>query len=259
MILDDIVAGKRQELETVKRRVTPGEIERAAKRQPPARDFAAALRGDRIRLIAEVKKASPSRGLIAPDFDPVGIARTYAENGAAAISVLTESKYFQGSLDYLVSVGRALGLRQPPLLRKDFILDPYQVYESRAAGADAILLIVAILTPGQLAELIRLAHSLSMECLVEVHSEAEVATALASPARVIGINNRDLRTFKVDLNTTRRLRSLVPSDRLVVSESGIKDRADMDRLWGWGVNAALVGETLMTAPDVGARMRELLG
>jgi indole-3-glycerol phosphate synthase len=145
------------------------------------------------------------------------------------------------------------------LLRKDFIFDPYQVYEARAASADAILLIVAILTPGQLAELIGLAHSLGIECLVEAHNEAEVKTAVASPARVIGINNRDLRTFQVDLNTTGRLRPLIPIDRLVVSESGIKGRADMEKLRGWGVNAALVGETLMTAPDVGARMRELLG
>jgi len=259
MILDDIVADKRLELEAAKRRVTPGEIEQTAKRQPPAKDFAAALRGGGIRPIAEVKKASPSRGVIAAEFDPVAIARRYARNGAAAISVLTEAKHFQGSLDHLVSISQALGEGRPGLLRKDFIFDPYQVYEARAASADAILLIVAILTPGQLAELIGLAHSLGIECLVEAHNEAEVKTAVASPARVIGINNRDLRTFQVDLNTTGRLRPLIPIDRLVVSESGIKGRADMEKLRGWGVNAALVGETLMTAPDVGARMRELLG
>ncbi len=258
MILDDIVADKRLELAATKRRLPLAQVRRAAAEQPPARDFAAALRGDGVRLIAEVKKASPSRGLIAPDFEPVAVARRYAENGAAAISVLTESRHFQGSLDNLLTIGRELGDQRPPLLRKDFIFDPYQVPESRAAGADAILLIVAILAPGRLAELIDLAHGLGMECLVEVHDEAEVKTALDSPARVIGINNRDLRTFKVDLSTTGRLRPPIPADRLVVSESGIKSRADMEQLRAWGVNAALVGETLMTAADVGATMRELL-
>jgi len=258
-ILNDIVADKRDELAAAKRRAPLGEVKRAAADQPPPKDFAAALGGVRIRVIAEVKRASPSRGLIAAEFDPVTIARRYAENGAAAISVLTESKHFQGSLEYLASVRRALGERRPPLLRKDFIIDPYQVFESRAAGADALLLIAAILDPGQLGELAGLAHTLGMKCLVEVHDEGELAAVLATPAQVIGINNRDLRTFEVSLETTGRLRPLVPADRLVVSESGIKGRADMERLQAWGVNAALVGEALMTAPDVGAKIRELLG
>ncbi len=259
MILDEIVADKRQELAAAKTRVRLADLERAAASQPPPTDFAAALRGDRIRVIAEVKRASPSRGVIATEFDPVGTAQSYAGNGAAAISVLTESKHFQGRLDYLVNIGKALGKGRPPLLRKDFIFDPYQVFESRAAGADALLLVVAILEQTRLNELIDLTHRLGMECLVEVHDEAEVERALATTAPVIGVNNRDLRTFQVDLNTTGRLRALVPGDRIVVSESGIKGRADMERLRSWRVNAALVGETLMTAPDIGARMRELTG
>lgn len=258
MILDRIIADNQQELETRKRRYPLMELQKTALRQSPPLKFAQALRGDRIRLIAEVKKASPSRGVIRHDFDPVAIARTYAANGASAISVLTETKHFQGRLSYLRKIGNKLGDIRPPLLRKDFINDPYQVYESRAYGADSLLLIVAILTPEKLVELLQLSHGLGMDCLVEVHNEDELAIALDSRAGIIGINNRDLNTFTVDISVTGRLRPLVPPDRIVVSESGIKDRSDMEMLKKWGVDAVLIGESLMSAPDIAARMKELL-
>ncbi|MFC1963948.1 indole-3-glycerol phosphate synthase TrpC [Chloroflexota bacterium] len=255
MILEKIVADKVAELAANKSaRPLAGLIEKAGK-QPPPLDMAAALRGESVKLIAEVKKASPSKGVIRADFDPVAIARLYARNGAAAISVLTETKYFQGRLDYLKAIRQAVKL---PLLRKDFITDPYQVYEARACGADAILLITAILKPGQLTELINLSRELGMSCLVEVHDEAELDTALKSGARIIGINNRDLKTFQVDLTTTQQLRTLVPPNRIVVSESGIRNRDDMKKMRQWGVNATLVGEALMSAPDIANAMKELM-
>jgi len=258
MILDDIVADKRIELVRDKAEVPLREIKaRVAQRAAPL-DFAEALRGEGVSIIAEVKKASPSKGLLCPDFNPVGLAKTFAEGGAAAISVLTEVKYFQGSLDYLLQIRGLSGLEGIPLLRKDFIFDPYQVYEARAFGADAILLIAAILEDKELESLIVLAHELGMQCLVEVHNETELARILQSSAQIIGINNRDLRTFEVDINTTQRLRSLVPSDRVVVSESGVSRREDIDKLRKWGINAALIGEALVTADDVIARLRGLL-
>ena len=258
MILDQIVADNKSELEARKRRYPLAELLRTASEQPAPLDFAAALGGERIQLIAEVKKASPSKGIIRADFNPVEIARTYAGSGAAAISVLTEAKYFQGSLDYLRDIGEALGTERPPLLRKDFISDPYQVYQARVYGADSLLLIVAILTPEKLEELFGLSQQLGMGCLVEVHNEAELEIALNSRARVIGINNRDLNTFDVDLTTTERLRPLIPKDRIVVSESGINNRADMEKLEGWDVDAVLVGEALMSATSITAKMKELL-
>jgi indole-3-glycerol phosphate synthase len=258
MILDRIVADSRQDIEARKGVFPLEAMKRAAAEQPPPLDFASALRGDRIKLIAEVKKASPSRGVIRHDFNPVEIARTYAANGASAISVLTEIKHFQGSLDYLKAIKDALGDRRIPLLRKDFIYEPYQVYESRAYGADCLLLIVAILTPEKLKELLNLSHELNMNCLVEVHNEAELEVALDSSARIIGINNRDLTTFDVDLATTGRLRPLIPKDRIVVSESGIKDSDDMKKLQKWGVDAVLIGEALMSATDIAKKMEELL-
>ena len=227
-------------------------------RQPPPLDFAAALRGKGIRLITEVKKSSPSKGLIRADFDPVAIARTYAANGASAISVLTEVKHFQGSLSYLPEIKAALGDKKIPLLRKDFLTDPYQIYESRANGADALLLIVAILPAAKLKELLELNHKLGMSCLVEVHNESELKIALESQARIIGINNRDLTTFETDVTTTQRLRPLIPKDRIVVSESGIKDSKDMEKLSKWGVDAALIGESLMASHDIAAKMKELM-
>jgi len=258
MILDQIVADNLLELQDRKRSFPLAELQRLALEQSPPLDFASALRGDRIQLIAEVKRASPSKGIIRPDFDPVEIAQTYASNGASAISVLTEARYFQGSLNHLRDIRNALGNKRLPLLRKDFLSDPYQVYEARAYGADSLLLIVAILTPEKLEALLRLSYELSMNCLVEVHNEAELEIALRSGARIIGINNRDLKTFTVDLATTERLRPLIPPDRIVVSESGIKDRSDMEKLRQWGVDAALIGESLMSAPDITAKMKELL-
>jgi len=258
MILEQIVADNLRELEVRKRSFPLKELQRLALEQSPPLDFASALRGDRIQLIAEVKKASPSRGIIRPDFKPVEIAQTYASNGASAISVLTEAKYFHGSLSYLRDIRNALGNKGLPLLRKDFLRDSYQVYESRAYGADSLLLIVAILTPEKLKELLKLSHELGMSCLVEVHSEAEVEIALGSGAKIIGINNRDLKTFTVNLSTTERLRPLVPPDRIVVSESGIKDRSDIEKLRQWGVDAVLIGESLMAAPNIAAKMKEYI-
>ena len=259
-ILDEIVARRRQSLATDKAAVPLSKLEPMARLGLPVADFAAALRGDRLRLIAEVKKASPSKGLLCPNFDPVSLAITYAQNGAAAISILTEPNFFQGSGEHLTGIRSSLdslSSSRAPLLRKDFLFDPYQVYQSRALGADAFLLIVAILEPALLAELLALGRDLGMETLVEAHDESEVEKALKAGARVIGINNRDLNTFKTDLSTTRRLRRLIPDDKIVVSESGISTREHMRLLREWKVSAALVGEALVTAPDVAAKVREL--
>ena len=254
MILDEIIKVKTEELARRKRTIPLSELKALSSK----RDFASALRGEGIQLIAEVKKASPSRGLLCPHFDPLRLAQTYADNGAAAISVLTEERYFQGSLEHLAAIKGMLNQREIPVLRKDFIFDPYQVYESCAYGADALLLIVAILSSEQLQELLSLSHSLGLQCLVEVHDEAELESAIQGGAKIIGINNRNLGTLSVDLTITKRLRPLVPADRIVVSESGIKDRADVEMLREWGVDAILVGEALAAADDVAAKMRDFL-
>ena len=258
MILDEIVAHNRRDLENRQRSLPLAEVRRMALEQPPTLDFATALQGDRVRLIAEVKRASPSKGAIRLYADPVEIAKTYAGNGASAISVLTETKHFQGSLQDLRAIRDALGEKRVPLLRKDFLFDPYQVYESRAFGADALLLIVAILTPDRLKELLFLSHQLGLKCLVEVHNEAELAVALKTEACIIGINNRNLDTLDVDLNTTKRLRAFIPPDRIVVSESGIRGPAEVALLRHLRVDAILVGEALMAAPDMATKMKELL-
>ena len=205
-----------------------------------------------------MKKASPSRGLLAPDFDHLKLAETYASNGAAAISCLTDLR-FQGELDHLRQIKESGASQRTPVLRKDFIFDPYQIVETRAAGADALLLIVAILEPGQLKELLDAAQSHWMQCLVEVHDEGELETAVNAGADIIGINNRDLRTFSTDLAVTERLAPLVPKGKQIVSESGIFTREHLRRLDRLKVNAALVGEALVTAPDVGEKVRELTG
>ncbi len=248
------MAQKRKGVEQRKKAVPLTYLQERIVDQKPPLDLAPALKGDGIRLIAEVKKASPSRGLLSPNLNPSELARTYAEGGAAAISVLTEEDYFMGSIDYLAAIKEVVGL---PLLRKDFIFDPYQVYESRAYGADALLLITAILSQGQLKELTSLSHGLGLGCLVEVHNENEVERAVLSGAEMIGINNRDLSSFAVDITTTRRLRSLVPEEKVLVSESGIKSRKDVERLVRWRVDAVLVGEALVTASDIRAKMKEL--
>ncbi len=256
MFLERMVAEKRDELEQRQKIVPLSELEAVIREKPLPLDVEAALGGDSLRLIAEFKRASPSRGVLRPNLDPVKLAETYARCGAAAISVLTESRYFGGSGEDLEAIRRELP--NTPLLRKDFVLKPYQIFESRAWGADAVLLIVAILGDSELKELLSLSHDLGMQCLVEVHNENELKRALACDVKIIGINNRNLDTMAVDINVTRRLRPLIPSDRLVVSESGIKGRGDVQKLREWGVNAVLVGEALIIAGDVAAKIKELL-
>lgn len=256
--LDRIVADKREELASAMRSVPFAELKARLPEAPPARPFGEALKGDTVRLIAEVKKASPSRGLLRAGFDPVALATAYAGAGAAAVSVLTDGKHFQGSLAHLVAVRAALP-DGPPLLRKDFLFDHYQLYEARVHGADAVLLIAAVLNPALLAQLISLAQALGMDALVEVHDELEMERALVASARIVGVNNRDLRTFEVDLATTERLRPLVPPEVTLVAESGVFTRADVERLLALPVDAVLIGEALVTAPDPAAKIRELFG
>src|SRR4030042_1382156 len=254
-MLDKIVALKKEDVERRKKTLPLSCLKERIAQQKPPLDFALALKDNHIRLIAEVKQASPSRGMLSPNLNPTELARTYARGGAAAISVLTEANYFVGSNEHLAAIKEVVGL---PLLRKDFIFDPYQVYESRAYGADALLLVAAILSQGQLKDLVSLSHGLGLRCLVEVHNEGEMERAVHSDAEIIGINNRDLNTFTVDINTTRRLRPLVPKGKIIVSESGIRSRKDVEKLRKWGVDAVLVGEALVTASDVRAKMKELL-
>lgn len=255
-VLDRIVATKRDEIARAKRLVPESELRARLAAAPPPRDFLAALaRPGRIRLIAEVKKASPSKGVIRADFDPVAIARTYQRHGADCLSVLTDEVYFQGSLEYLRQVRSAVEI---PVLRKDFILDAYQVLEARAAGADAVLLIAECLDDAALQALHDAIVALGMTPLVELYEPANLARVLRIGARLIGVNNRDLRTFAVDLEHTLRLRRQVPPDRLLVGESGIRGRSDAERLQSAGVNAMLVGETLMSSPDIGSAVAALL-
>lgn len=255
--LDRIVADKREELAAAKAATSASELEGRVVGAPQVRSFIDALREPKLSLIAEVKKSSPSKGLLRADFDPVDIATRYADGGASAISVLTDAKHFQGSLDHLEAIRQALP-DGPPLLRKDFIFEEYQVLEARAHGADAMLLIVAMLEQPLLEALIASIRALGMTPLVEVHDETEMERAAAAGAELIGINNRDLRTFDVDLATTERLRPLAPPDAVVVAESGISTRDDMRRLQAIGVNAVLIGEALVKEPDPGAKVRELL-
>jgi indole-3-glycerol phosphate synthase len=256
-ILDEIVATKRGEIERAKAAVSEELLRQRAAEAPPARDFFAALAdAPPIRLVAEVKKASPSKGVIREDFDAAAIARSYEEHGASCVSVLTDATYFQGSLDDLSRVRAAVSL---PVLRKDFILDRYQVFEARAAGADAVLLIAECLDDGALRTLHDLVVQLGMTPLVELHEPANLPRVLRAGARLVGVNNRDLRTFEVDLDHTIRLRRQIPADRVVVAESGIRARADALRLQEAGVDAMLVGESLLREPDVGAAVDRLLG
>ncbi len=242
-ILDTIVARKKEE---VARLLRHGLREPECEVGPP-RPFAAALVADGpAAIIGEAKKASPSKGLIRPDFDPCRIARWYAAGGASAMSVLTDEAFFQGALAYLAQVRGEVDL---PLLRKDFLIHEIQIREAVLWGADAVLFIVAILDPVQLRDFLQLAAELGLDALTEVHDEAEVETALAAGARLIGVNNRNLRTFDVDMTTTFRLQERVPAEIPLVSESGIRDEADMRRLAEAGVTAALIGETLMRAAD----------
>jgi indole-3-glycerol phosphate synthase len=256
--LDKIVQRRREDLSDRMFLVPLAEVKARALDLPPTLDFEAALRRPGIQVVAEFKKASPSKGEIAPDADPADVAKSYLKGGAAAISVLTEEPHFHGSLDYLGVIKDALGDETPPLLRKDFILEDYQVFESRAHRADALLLIVALLSDGQLQDLLGRVGELGLSALVEIHNEEEAESATVSGAQVVGINNRDLHTFETDLETTATVRPHVPEGAIVVSESGIKTPEDVARLADWGVDAFLIGEALMTAADPGALLQEFL-
>lgn len=255
MILDDIVAKRKEQLAREKAAVPLEAVKALAEsRAEPSKNFAAALRGSRMAVIAEVKKASPSKGLICADFHPVEIAKAYEQNGANALSVLTEEYYFQGKSDYLRAIRELVGL---PILRKDFFIDPYQIYEARAIGADAILLIAALLNTKTLAAFAEIAHSLGLACLTEVHNEEELTSALNAGSDLLGINNRNLKTFEVSLSVTERLAPLVPKDRILISESGIRTNNDMKTVRGHGADAVLIGETLMRSGDIGRSLCEL--
>lgn len=261
MILDEIVRDKKISLEYAKSLWPLQDLKRRIKDTPDAKNFerAIAFKGgdkDSIRIIAEVKRASPSKGMIRQNFLPYDIARGYELAGAAAVSILTEEKYFMGKLDYILA---ARGNLKVPILRKDFIFDEYQVYESRAAGSDAILLIAAILKKEELKGLLDLSSSLGMGTLVEVHDEAELELVMNTGAKIIGVNNRDLKTFKTDINTTIRLAAYIPQDRVLVSESGINTFEDIMTLKHSGVEAFLIGEALMREEDYSRKLRKLRG
>ena len=256
-ILEKIVATTRQKVAADRAAKPESELRAEIADATAARDFYAALAaGTDVRLIAEVKRVSPSAGLIREDFDPVAIATAYAAAGAACISVLTDEPFFQGSLDYLRAIRSNVGV---PLLRKDFIIDSYQLLEARAAGADCVLLIAECVSPTELRRLHDEAHQLGMQTLIELYDIENLDAVLATGTRLVGVNNRDLRTFKTDLQHTLRLRELIPADRLVVGESGIATAADVRLLGSGGVKAILVGESLMRQPDIGAAVRALIG
>lgn len=256
-ILDKITAVKRDEIAAAKSARPQSEVERRAAAAPPPRDFFGTLAAEGpIRLIAEVKKASPSKGVIRADFDPVAIAKIYEAHGASCVSVLTDEQFFQGRLDFMTAVKQAVSL---PVLRKDFILDPYQVYEARAAGADAVLLIAECLDDCGLRSLHNLILELGMTPLVEFYEPTNLARVVEAGATLIGVNNRNLHTFEVDLGHSMRMHEQVPNECVFVSESGIAGRAEAERLQAAGIDAMLVGESLMRKPDIGAAVDDLLG
>lgn len=254
-ILDEIMAHHREQLPKTMQAVPLEDLRAMTAVAPPPRDFAAAVRAQGVSLIAECKKASPSKGLLVPNYDPVRLARAYERAGARAVSVLTDARHFQGSLEHLRDVREAVRL---PVLRKDFIFHPYQVYEARAAGADAILLIAAVLGDGDMAELMALARRLGMDTLVEVHTEEELARVLPLGPGIVGVNNRNLQTFAVDFGNTGRLRALIPADVAVVGESGLKAPDDVRAMGRMGVDAVLIGETLVRSKDVVAATRAMV-
>lgn len=249
-ILERILAVKRAEIAAAK----DSQIEIKARTAPPPRDFVAALRAKQPAVIAEIKRASPSKGVLRSDFDPAAIARSYEKGGAACMSVLTDKEFFQGAPEHLSAARAACSL---PALRKDFLIDPYQVFESRALGADCILLIAACLTDSEMNKLEILAQGLGMAVLVEVHDADELARALELKTPLIGINNRNLRTFETRLETTLDLLPRIPRDRMVITESGILSKTDVTRLRAAGVNTFLVGEAFMRASDPGAELKKL--
>ncbi|HPD60888.1 MAG TPA: indole-3-glycerol phosphate synthase TrpC [Thermodesulfobacteriota bacterium] len=259
MFLETILAHKKDEIQSRKKLIPLSIIKQEAHHRPPPRDFFSALNkksGNSSRIIAEIKKATPSRGIIQKDFDPQKIGKIYQKEGAAAISVLTERKFFQGDIRYLSLVRRSTDI---PLLCKDFIIDPYQIYEAALHGADGFLLIATILSRQQMEEFLCLGKELGMEAVVEVHSEEELQKALLTSVKIIGINNRKLKTFKTDITTTLELIKFIPAEKLVVSESGINTRAQIELMEKVGVHAFLIGEALMRAKDPAQKLRELKG
>lgn len=258
MLLDEIIENKKRKVTLIKDHFNSKALCQLAKKLAPARDFKAAFKTDKFNLIAEIKKASPSAGLIREDFEPRALAKTYEENGAAAISVLTDEKYFQGKMDYLREAKEPTTI---PVLCKDFIIDELQICEARIAGADAVLLILRILKNDELKKLLAAARDMGLQALVETHNAEEVERALKSGAEIIGINNRDLDSLKIDLKTTIDLMAKYPElkKRVVITESGIKTRQDVDKLKAAGVNGALVGEILMKSKDIPAKIDELFG
>lgn len=256
-VLEKIVAHKRGEIETAKSQRPESLLLEQVAQAPPVRDFAAAMtEAEGIGLIAEVKKASPSAGIIRADFDPVAIATIYEQHGAACLSVLTDEHFFQGHLDYLMHVRQAVAI---PVLRKDFILDRYQVLEARSAGADCVLLIAECLEEEQLGDLYHYAAELGMESLIEIYEPANLERVLKLNPKLLGINNRNLKTFVTDLDHSISLMEQIPQETLLVSESGIRTRNDVVRLQDAGVGGILVGETLMRAENIGEKVDELLG
>lgn len=257
MILSKILEEKRKSVEESKRKLPKDEIINQLPFLPKRRNFKSHIVSPHgITLIAEIKKASPSKGIICQEFDPIKIAELYALAGASALSVLTEEKFFQGSLLFLKAIRNAVAL---PLLRKDFIIDEYQIYESLYYGADCVLLISEVLSENELAHFVLLAHKLGMDAIVEAHSETELEKAIKAKGVILGINNRDLHTFKVDLSTTEHLISLVPKDRVVVSESGISSHDDVAYLRSLGVNSVLIGETFLRSSDIISKVKEIMG
>ena len=255
MILDDIIEKRKLQLEKEMSKVPFEKMKKKALNTDfLTKDFKSAINGDSLSIICEVKKASPSKGLIRPDFHPVEIAKEYESAGANAISCLTEEYYFQGSADFLKSIADCVNI---PILRKDFIIDEYQIYEAKAIGASAILLIAAVLDEKTLSRFYKLAASLSLDSLVEVHNESELEKALSVNAEIIGINNRNLKTFEWDLNTTGKLAHHIPKDKIIVSESGIKNNKDMKAVHKLGASAVLIGETLMRSNNIASTLKEL--
>ena len=249
-ILDEIMTFHRENLPKIMREVPLADLRALASVAPPTLNFYAALKKPGVSLIAECKKASPSKGLMVPNYNAVELPKTYVKVGASSISVLTDGRHFQGSLADLRDVKETVGPKKVPVLRKDFIFHPYQVYESRAAGADALLLIASVLSDTDLKELLALIHRLEMNALVEVHTEEELARVLPLKPRIVGVNNRNLQTFEVDFDNTARLRRQIPAEVVAVGESGLKTAADVQKMAQIGVDAILVGETLVKSKDV---------
>lgn len=256
-LLDEIVKNKTREInERIEKRPISELFERVEGQQEP-NSFFEVLRNEKVvQIIAEIKKASPSAGRLRENFRPVEIAESYQKNGVAAISVLTDERFFEGKLDYLGQIQKAVDI---PLLRKDFILDPYQVIEARTFGADAVLLIMAILSNAQFVELRAAADEINLDCLVEVHNTKELERAMIVEPKIVGVNNRDLTTFEVDLSTTEKLLEIIPEEIILVSESGIQSRKDVEFLGQLGVDAVLIGEALMRQEDVGKALSEFVG